>query len=255
MKFKYILIILFTIFSFYYADRVMELSEYNNTILTSINDYASTFDNNCIEGEINDNGIILGLNGIVVDKNKSYSNMKGIGFNKELLEYKSNKCILNKDDNLDKYILSANKYKKNVSLVIDINDYSYFKDLEITAKNENIELNYLINMKRIRADLKNVLYKTNKDDIKEFKKYFNNFYCVKTNDFDILEYCKKQGINSIKIVNYIEKDLLLNTKKILNKGIIIFIKENNQNTKELSSTIKYIKSRGYNIVSINELLS
>lgn len=56
------------------------------------------------------------------------------------------------------------------------------------------------------------------------------------------------------MINYIDKDLFSNTKKILDKGIIIFIKENNNNLNEFLSTIKYIKSRGYNIVSINELL-
>ena len=255
MKIKYLLIIIFTIFSFYYTDKVIELSEYNNTILASINDYASIYDNECIEGQINNEGIILGLNGISVDKNKSYSNMKGIGFNKDLLEYKKNKCILNKEDNLDKYILSGNTHENNISLVIDMNDFNYYKDLEIISNREKIELNYLVNINNYRADLKNILFKTNTDNIKKFKKLFNNFYCVKTNDFDILSYCKKEKINTIKIVNYIDKDLLLNTKKILNKGIIIFIKENYQNTSELSSTINYIKSRGYNIVSIDKLLS
>ena len=56
------------------------------------------------------------------------------------------------------------------------------------------------------------------------------------------------------MINYIDSYLLSNTKKILDKGIIIFIKENNNNLNELLPTIKYIKSRGYNIVSINELL-
>lgn len=60
---------------------------------------------------------------------------------------------------------------------------------------------------------------------------------------------------SINIMNYFDNSLLSNTKKILDKGIIIFIKENKSNLNELLPTIKYIKSRGYNIVSIDELLS
>ena len=55
--------------------------------------------------------------------------------------------------------------------------------------------------------------------------------------------------------NEIKKDLLINTKKLLNNGAIIFIRENEFNLSELSSAINYIKSRGYNIVNINELLS
>ena len=55
--------------------------------------------------------------------------------------------------------------------------------------------------------------------------------------------------------NEIKKDLLINTKKLLNNGVIIFIRENEFNLSELSSTINYIKSRGFTIVNINELLS
>ena len=91
---KYMLVIFFTIFSFYYTDKVIELSNYNDTILASINDYASLNDTKCIEGIINEYGIVLGLDGISVDKNKSYSNMKGIGFREDLLEYKKDKSCL-----------------------------------------------------------------------------------------------------------------------------------------------------------------
>ena len=54
--------------------------------------------------------------------------------------------------------------------------------------------------------------------------------------------------------NKINKNLLSNIKKSLEKGNIIFIQENELNLKELSSTINYIKSKGINILNINELL-
>ena len=45
---KYIIVIFFALFSFYYTDKVIELSNYNDTILTSINDYASLKDTKCL---------------------------------------------------------------------------------------------------------------------------------------------------------------------------------------------------------------
>ena len=246
---KYIGIVLFTIFSFYYTDKVLELSEYNNTILVSIDDYASNNNKKCMEGSINEEGIILGMSGISVDKNKSYSNMKGIGFREDLIEYKSDKCILNKDDNKDKYIISSNKYNNNISLVIDTNNLEYYKDMISIAESENVHLNILVSNNNYDSLLykENILLKTNSDIIKEFKKKCPNFYCVNYNSFDVIDYCAKEDINSIKITNYIDSNLLLY------KGNIYFIKENIYNLNELLSTIKYIKSRGYNIVSINEL--
>ncbi len=250
---KYILILLLALFTIYYSIRVKNLSDYNNTLLVSIYKYASNKDEKCIEGSINNDGIILGYSGISVDVLNSYSNMKGIGFKKSLIEYKKNKCLINKEDNLDKYIISGNKYEKKVSLVIDINNMEYYNYLETISNSEKVELNYLVDINSKIS--KNVLFKTNKDNIKEFKKKVNSFYCVKNSSFEIIKYCKKHRINSILLTNYIEKDLLFNTKKILENGIIIFIKENKTNYNELLSTIKYIKSMGYNIVSVDELLS
>ncbi len=248
---KYILVIFFALFSFYYTDKVIELSNYNDTILTSINDYASLKDTKCREGMISSDGIVLGLSGINVDKNKSYSNMKGIGFKEELIEYKKEECILNKENNLDKYIISGNKYKNNVSLVINIINGKYYENM--ISLNENINLLVDVNMIENLENKNNLLFKGNKEEFKIFRKNVDSFYCVKV-DNDVIDFCKKNKVNSIKPINFIHKDLLLNVKKILENGIIIFIDENSCNLNELGSTINYIKSRGYSIVNINQLL-
>ena len=104
--FKYFLIIGFVLFSFYYTDKVTKISEQNNVIMASINDYAIKHDSKCIEGSITEDGIILGLSGISVNKNKSYSNMKGIGFDEKLLEYNKEECILS-TNNKTCFLLSS----------------------------------------------------------------------------------------------------------------------------------------------------
>lgn len=248
---KYIIVIFFALFSFYYTDKVIELSNYNDTILTSINDYASLNNTECREGMINSDGIVLGLSGINVDKNKSYSNMKGIGFKEELVEYKKQECILNKENNLDKYIISGNKYENNVSLVINVLNGEYYE--KMLSLNENINLLVSSDMLSSIENRKNLLFKGNREEFKIFRKSVDNFYCVNVNN-DVIDFCKKYKINSIKMINLIEKDLLLNVKKILESGVIIFINENSYNLHELASTINYIKSRGYSIVNINTLL-
>ena len=131
------------------------------------------------------------------------------------------------------------------------------------AESKNIEINLLINISFLRDNINdnynhsNILYKGNsKDDLKDFISLLHNeFFCVKTSDYEIINDCKTKKLNSIKMNNEIKKDLLINTKKLLNNGVIIYIRENEFNLSELSSTINYIKSRGYDIVNINELLS
>lgn len=258
--YKFLLIIFLGLFTIIYSNKIKELSDKNNTLLVAINDYASRYslnnNVNCIEGSINEYGITLGYSGKSVSIEDSYSNMKGMKFNENLIEYKKNKCILNKEDNIDKYIISGNKYEHKISLVIDIDSMNYYKYFKKVSEYEKIDINYLVNINTIKYFDKedNILIKTNSNNIKEFKDIINHFYCVKYNNYDVLEYCKKEKINSINIVNYIKTNLVINTKKILDNGVILFIEENSNNYKEFHTLIKYIKSKGYDIVSIDDLL-
>ncbi len=197
---KIFLIFLIALFSFYWTNKVIEFSEKNNVILTSINKYASEFDYKCREGSITEDGIILGLSGLKVDKDKSYSNMKGIGFKKELIEYKENNCILNKKNNLDKYIISGNEYTNNISLVIDIDNGKYFQKMIKIANNKNIELNLLINYNDLNNYLddienhSNILFKgNNASELNNFIGILHDeIFCVKTNDYEIINDCMKK---------------------------------------------------------------
>lgn len=252
MKMKYILLIFIVILSFMYTDKVVDYSKLNNTILTSIEEYSKENNKYCIEGKINELGIILSFDGKIVDKNKSYSNMKGNLFNAKQIEYKEDECILNKENNLDKYIISGNEIENNISIVIDVTNKKYYQHMiEIFNKNQ-VQYNILVNDNYDGIYTDNILYKG--INIKDFSKKYENIYCVQYKE-DILEECKNKKINSIKIINYINDNLYQNIKKLLNKGNIYFIKESNKNLIDLDITIKYIKSRGYNIVSIDELLS
>ncbi len=249
-------------FSFYYTDKVTKISEQNNVIMASINDYAIKHDSKCIEGSITEDGVILGLSGISVNKNKSYSNMKGIGFDEKLIEYNNEECILSTNNNYDKYIVAGNSYNNNVSLIIDVNSGKYFSKMLKIAETREVIINLLFNYEMLNKHIEsisnhnNILFKgKSKDELNDYIKILHDeFYCT-NRESDVINICKNKKLNSINVINYIDKNLLLNIKKILNKGSIVFIKENEFNMNELSSTINYIKSRGYNIVSITELLS
>lgn len=252
MKIKYISLILIVILSFMYTRKVYDYSKNNNPLLISIEKFSQENNQYCIEGKINELGIILSFDGKIVDKNKSFSNMKGNIFNEELIEYKEDECILNKENNFDKYIISGNEIENNISLVIDVSNKKYYKEMiNIFTKND-IPFNLLINDYYEDIYTNNILYKGT--NIKQIKDKYKNIYCVEYKK-DILEQCEKEKINSIKIKNYINDNIYQNIKKLLNKGNIYFIKESNKNLNELDITIKYIKSRGYNIVSIDDLLS
>lgn len=246
--FKYIFLIFIVIFSFIYTNKVVDYAEVNNIILSSIDEYALEYDKKCIEGSINEYGIILSFSGKLVDKNKSYSNMKGGLFNEDLIEYKKDECILNKENNYDKYIISGNTVVNNVSIVIDVVNKRYYEDMVNIFKKYNLSSNLLVN-DSFDGNGDILLYKGS--DVKDFKKKHDKFYCTG----EIIDICRKEKINTIRIMNYVDSNLYLNIKKSLNNGNIIFIKESLNNLNELEIVINYIKSRGFNIVSVDELLS
>lgn len=236
------------IFSFIYTNKVVDYVDVNNVILSSIDEYALEYDKKCVEGSINEYGVILSFSGKLVDKNKSYSNMKGSIFNEDLIEYKKDECILNKENNYDKYIISGNTIVNNISIVIDVVNKKYYEEMIGILNNYDLSSNLLVN-DSFSGNGDVLLYKGS--NINEFKKKYDKFYCTGK----IINLCEEEKINTIRITNYVDTDLYLNIKKFLNNGNIIFIKESLSNLNELEIVINYIKSRGFNIVSVDELLS
>ena len=132
------------VFSYVYTNKVASLFLENDDLMVSINDYKEQNDFSCSEGYITEEGIILGINGLIVDKNKSYSNMKGNHFNKDLIIYTKDKCLINKENNLDSYIISGNSIKKGVSLSIVVNKSNVNQILEF-LNSKNVEISLIIN--------------------------------------------------------------------------------------------------------------
>ena len=250
---KYVCLVMFLFFSFYYTNKVFDLSKKNSVIMVNINEYAEKIDYKCKEGSINNDGVVLGLSGLMVDKNKSYSYMKGIGFKENLIQYKKDECILSTKNNIDKYIVSGNKFEKNISLVINVLSGEYYSLMSSVFESNKSDHDFLINTSYL-LDSDNVLFKgKSKSELKRFMKEYDSFYCVNVED-NVLDICMDENINSINAIHVIKSDLLFYMKNNLSNGNIYFIDENNINYKELSSTLKYIKSRGYNIVNVKKLL-
>lgn len=265
--FKLIGLAVFTAFSFYYTSIVIELSTSNDLIMTSINDYSKEFDSECIEGIINSEGVILGVSGLKVNKNKSYSNMRGQEYDIEKLEYNIDECILSYNNNYDKYILSINPLKNSSSILIDVDSGKYYKDFYKISQYYGVNIDFIITHKFLNDNYdaitelfnNNIIFKgSSKEELNRFNKKiktfdnYKNFMCVDKSN--IIDYCKEIKSNTIKYENIIENNLLLNTKKNYNKGDIIIIKENLLNLKEFPLTINYIKGLGINIDNILVLI-
>lgn len=269
--FKYVGIISLMCFSFYYTKEAAEFMKNDDVVMKQINEYASIHNTSCIEGSVTEEGVILGVSGLIVDENLSYRIMKGTGFNESLIKYKESPCVLSLENNKRNYIIGGNPSKNSVSLIINVTNGKSIEDIISISEYKNIKLNlltdyiYLENNKTLVKKLIDnnyeFLYKGDNDEdlnkylkvLKEINKNVKPF-CVYLDNDNTLEYCYKKDLNTIKTSKIYNNKYLSNVKEDLSKGDIIILSESVQLKNEIGVIINYIKSKGLEIKTIKEIL-
>ena len=88
-KIKIIGILLLTVFSFYYTDKVSNIIKNNDPIMNRIDNIKDTLTVSKVDPIIYDDEYITGINGCVVNKEESYKKMKSNGeYNEDLIVMK-----------------------------------------------------------------------------------------------------------------------------------------------------------------------
>lgn len=271
MKKLIIIFLLFITLSFYITNLVVENIKNNDSLMEKIKSTSSKYKTNYKNAIIKSNTIKSGKYGKDIDYNKSYSSMKKYGaYNETMTTLKEVKPTISIEDNYDKYLIGTSSSKKEISLVFIGEDFP--KTMNILNK-ENIKGTFFIDGTILNKNyylLKNtnheieILSYNNTYDKSLFKSsilYLETItkkkanYCYTENDNDyLLKLCKKLKLHTIKPSIVIDKDLYHEVKNNLDNSIIS-IRINNYTNRELRTVIKYIKSKGYNIVKLEELLS
>jgi hypothetical protein len=251
---------------------MIELVKEKDPIMKSIRKTDDKYKIDSIDALIIDNNIIPGKVGKEIDYKKSYSKMKQYGnYNEVLTVLKDVKPAISIDDNYDKYIISGNKEKRSVALVFkvykdtDIN--MVLKILEKDKVNANFFIdgtfleNNVLTLKSMKNHEINILSYNNSYDKSLFEtsiSYLENIlekdvnYCMGE---EVLKLCSKLKLHTIKPTISIKNNLYREVKNNIDNSMIISIDINNYNLKELSSTIDYIKGKGYKIELLSDLLS
>ncbi len=119
-------------FSFYYTEKIAIVMKNKDELMIKINNTKERYNVDYVNAKIEGETIIPGINGLNVNANKSYNNMKSINvFNEYYLKYDQIKPEISLVDNKDKIIIKGNKNKNAISLVIKNNPYikTYLKNL------------------------------------------------------------------------------------------------------------------------------
>lgn len=263
-------ILLLAGFSFFYTEKVTQIVRNNDPIMLKIKDAKKTISVAKIDPVINNDEYITGVNGCDIDVDKSYTKMKNVGEYKEELLVLSETVIDKKIKN--KYIISGNKNEKNVSIVFIIKDkinsnLVHYLDSKKVNANFFIDGNYLnkniVNIKELASNHSIYYLGTDGKYSDKYMIYNNNLinintknessYCITDKkDEKLLKLCTDYDMKTIK-ADYIKNNILDTIKNNLTNGEIIVF--NSDDEEEIKISINYILSKGYNIVSLNNLLN
>lgn len=272
---KILVLIIFTLISMYYTNICMEVLKEKDPIMQEIKSNMSKYEESANDATIIGNVIVPGHIGCRVNKNKSYSKMKKYGnYNETLTVMEEVKPELSVSNTFDKYIEKGNSNNKNVSFVF-IYDENIDKVIKILNSKhipstifldgiylENDSLNGLKYNGNINYELLSYngeydenLFKTSLSYLESVTKKSPRYCYSEVENSDVLNLCSKLKMHTIKPYIRIDENLLKEVKSSLSNSIIISIKSSSSNISELSSVIDYVISKGYDIVSLDNLIS
>lgn len=271
--FEYIGIFSLFIFSFIFTEKTATVIKEQDEIMIKIKEVSHNYYKEPIEAIIVDDTIIPGISGEKVNISDSYYKMKKMGlFNETLLVIDKIKPKYLLKDNRNKFIIGGSKSKKSVSLIFLVKDNEKIDNVLDILDNNNVSANIfvggsfmennngfinIISKKHLIGNLSYNMDYTNPDFIwmSTIIKKFNDNYCYTENlNKEILNICSKNKSYTIVPSMIIRNKPFMNITKGLSNGSIISFYINNDILKELDMVIKEIKSKGYEILKLSELL-
>ena len=272
---KILILIIFTLISMYYTNICMEVLKEKDPIMQEIKSNMSKYEESANDANIIGNVIVPGHIGRRVNKNKSYSKMKKYGnYNETLTVMEEVKPELSVSNTFDKYIEKGNSNNKNVSFdfIYDENidkvikilnskhipstiflDGIYLENDSLNGLKYNGNINY--ELLSYNGEYDENLFKTSLSYLESVTKRSPRYCYSEVENPDVLNLCSKLKMHTIKPYIRIDENLLKEVKSSLSNSIIISIKSSSSNISELSSVIDYVISKGYDIVSLDNLIS
>lgn len=250
---KYIIFSLLVLLSFYTTNKTANLARSKDPLLKEIQNASKERKLDFVNAVIQDDYIIPGMYGSVVDELKSLSKMKEDDvFNSIYLVNQPIKPDISLSDNLDKIIIKGNSKKMQVSFIIDINSSMEIKDYLVknnikasilTTKENYSKDNYF---EQINNDFVN--YKALDKLLKKNKQ--NTNICILDSNNTNLNFCKQRKKYLVKPDLFLDKTNIIEVKAALSSGSIIYLKD----ITYLDCLVEYIKSKDLNIVFLSELI-
>ena len=166
-------------FSFFYTEKIANLTLDKNELYQSIKEESSKYNEEYINAFIEDDHIVPGLNGKTVNIKNSFYNMKDLNaFNSYYLIYDTSYPEITIENNKDKIVERGNEYKRSVSFILEYNEniIKYFKDN-----------NYKGFTNKEYVEMGKNIYHHNIKSYKKLIKTLKNFYVFKNKDIKFID--------------------------------------------------------------------
>jgi len=262
---EYIGITFLFVISFIYTNKIANIIKNEDPIMQTILQIKENTKIESVNAVINDDEIIPGKSGCEIDENKSYEDMKKINrYNFNMLKYKDLVPEITINNIYNKYISSGNNIKRNISIVVYINDnVEYIKNID-TKLNIFLDSSLLLNGKVDVGNNKRIYNGGNNKNYDDITiewvndvittNYNEPRYCLNIDkDDDNLVVCARNRMHSISPKIILNKNNIYDSKSNITNGSIIYLDENNID--KLKNIIDYITKKGYDIVYLDELLT
>jgi len=252
-------------FTFFYTEKIIDVSLMQDDIMVEIKDRADEFYVAPRNAVINNKTIIPGKVGLEVDVEKSYRAMKKVGFFEEsLLRYNEIYPEVSIYNNYNKYIIKGYQDEKKIALIYIINSENKLKSIsnylqtkitffvDSSFLNNNIDMIYKLRRHEIYNYGNNGSYTKDNliisNNIINNKANNNSIYCLFLEENqEYLENCSNSKMLAIMpSINGNYTDI----KNNITNGSIILI----NNVLELNNIIRYIDGKGYEIAELSEII-
>lgn len=246
-------ILAITAFSFFYTEKIANLTLDKNELYQSIKEESSKYNEEYINAFIEDDHIVPGLNGKTVNIKNSFYNMKDLNaFNSYYLIYDTSYPEITIENNKDKIVERGNEYKKSVSFILEYNEniIKYFKD-------NNLEASILVNVENFNKNEKLEQVNNEVNKYKELEslinKYSNNTHiCYLSGSNEKM--CRKNNKYLVKTNKIVNNKTFIDIKNNITSGDIYYV-EKSTDTKNIKILINSIIFKDLDIISLSKMLS
>ena len=264
---KYLQVIGFitlALFSFYYTSKTSLVIKNTDEIMIKIKDAKESLKLEPIDALVEGNKIVPGIKGREVDISKSYDAMKKLGtYSSNLIVYKDILPNVSISKIYNKYINIGNPIKHQVTIIFKVDENDDVNSLLEILDRNNIKANIFVsdsldsNILKLASSGHNVGIINNTWThtlINRVSNQKNNYCYLEEENDEVLNICSMNKYYTI-IPNIISnKTPTLVVKKELTNASIISLDVNKTLLKELEYIIRFIKSKGMEIVTLDTLL-